>query len=157
MEMDQDTAQPSNALNQLVTYRLARLQARANAQAAKILKKHAGISLSEWRIFVMIETNGQITPAQIVRLTQFDKGLVSRTIKKMHQKGLVRIEDTGSDKRSHVLDFTPDGLSLFQKARPAMRRRQEMLISALEPDEFTALFRSFDKLDDVLNHMEPDL
>ncbi|MEP0942141.1 MAG: MarR family transcriptional regulator [Rhizobiaceae bacterium] len=157
MANDRHTSYSAEALPKLMTFRLSRLQARANAQAARILMKHAGISLSEWRIFVIIETNGKIAPAEIVRLTQFDKGLVSRTIKKLHENGMVRIENSESDHRSHLIDFTPQGFALFERARPIMRRRQKLFRDALEPEELEVLFRAFDKLDLALDDMEDKL
>ena len=144
-------------LPKLMTFRLSRLQARANAQAARILKKHAGISLSEWRIFVTIETNGKITPTEIVRLTSFDKSLISRTIKGLQEKGLICADTSEDDGRSFAIDFTPEGLALFENARPVMRKRQQLLRGALTANELDVLFRVFDKLDDALDEMEKKL
>lgn len=143
-------------LPKLMTFRLARLQARANAHAARLLNTVAGISLSEWRIFVMIETNGKISPTQIIKLTQFDKGLISRTIKRMQQKDLLTIEANPNDLRSHLIDFTAKGLDIFKKARPAMRHRQQVFRDCLEPHELVRLFASFDRLEQALDQMEAD-
>ena len=154
MLSDSNTPRTMEELPKLLTFRLSRLQARANAQAARLLKSSAGISLSEWRIFVMIETNRKITPAEIVRLTNFDKGLVSRTIKGMENMGLLTVELSKNDHRSHLIDFTPEGLSIFERARPVMRKRQDMLRDSLEPDELEQLFHAFDKLDAALDEME---
>ena len=148
------TGHPNVDLSKLLTFRLSRLQARANSHAAKILKQHAGISLSEWRVFVLIETFGKTTSAQIVRSTKFDKGQVSRTIKGMQQKGLLNIESSKTDQRSYEIDFSAKGLSLFEKARPAMRRRQDILMQSLGPEDREQLFRIFDKLDAALVEME---
>lgn len=155
--MDGAAQKSESELPKLMTFRLSRLQARANAQAARILKKTAGISLSEWRIFVMIETDGKITPAKIVKLTGFDKGLVSRTIKGMQKKDLVSVENSEKDHRSHIIDFTPQGFAIFEKARPAMRRRQEMFRDCLTPQELDQLFMAFDKLDVALDEVEQRL
>ena len=146
-----------DALPKLMTFRLSRLQARANAQAARILKKHAGISLSEWRIFVIIETNGKVTPTEIVRLTNLDKSLISRTIKGLQAKGLICADVSEGDGRSFEIDFTPDGLALFEKSKPAMRKRQQMFRDALTAEELDVLFRAFDKLDHALDGMEKKL
>jgi len=108
-------------------------------------------------MFVMIETNGRITPAQIVRLTQFDKGLVSRTIKGMQKKGLLTVEISDKDGRSHIIDMTQKGRDIAERARPAMRARQEMFRQSLTPDELESLFRLFDKLDIALDEMEKSL
>lgn len=146
-----------DALPKLMTFRLSRLQARANAQAARILKKHSGISLSEWRIFVTIETNGKITPTEIVRLTSFDKSLISRTIKGLQEKGLIQADVSEGDGRSFEIDFTPEGLALFEQSKPVMRKRQQMFRDALTENELDVLFRVFDKLDDALDGMEKRL
>lgn len=155
--MGKEHASPLENLPKLMTFRLARLQARVNAQAARILKKHVDISLSEWRIFVMIESHGKITPAKIIRLTKFDKGLISRTIKRMQENGLVCFELNESDQRSHQIDFTPKGRAVFEQARPAMRKRQEMFRETLDTIELEILFRAFDKLDVALDEMEKKL
>ena len=157
MAKDGNPSYSAGTLPKLITFRLSRLQARANAQAFRVLKKHAGISLSEWRIFVMIEANGKISPAQIGRLTGFDKGLISRTIKGMQEKGLLHIEASEADQRSHMIDFTSDGRALFERARPAMLRRQAMLHEAFDQVELDALFRAFDKLDQTLEEMDDRL
>ena len=152
MPSDGNPRNSMEELPKLMTFRLSRLHARTNAHAARLLKKHAGISLSEWRIFVMIETNGKITPAQIVKITKFDKGLVSRTIKGMQEKGLLTVELSENDQRSHVIDFTPEGLATAEKACPVMRKRQDMLRGCLEPTELEQLFAAFDKIDTALSH-----
>lgn len=142
-------------MQQMVTFRLSRLHARMNAQSARILKKSAGISLSQWRIMVVIEYLGKITPSEFVRQTEIDKGLVSRTIKGMIKEGLLRSESSDSDHRSHLIDMTPKGAALFEKARPLMRRRQAHLLDSLSAAERKALYTAFDKLELAMDTMEP--
>ncbi len=134
-------------LQQMVTFRLSRVHAKLNAQSARILSKSAGLSLSQWRIMVMIETHGKITPTTFVQLTKFDKGLVSRTIKGMIKLGLLRSESSETDQRSHLIDMTGKGLAVFEKARPYMRKRQSCLLDCLTFAEREALFQTFDKLE----------
>ncbi|SLN30439.1 putative HTH-type transcriptional regulator [Falsiruegeria litorea R37] len=141
-------------LQQMVTFRLSRIHAKLNAQAARILKESSGISLSQWRIFVMIENHGKITPAQIVKRTDFDKGQVSRTVKGMLKDGLIAVEGSESDQRSHTLDFTDKGFALFQKARPAMRSRQNVLLGSLTATERQAMFTAMDKLEMAIGQVE---
>lgn len=142
-------------MQQMVTFRLSRLHARMNAQSARILKKSAGISLSQWRIMVMIEYLGKITPSEFVRQTEIDKGLVSRTIKGMIKEGLLCSESSDSDHRSHLIDMTPKGAALFEKARPSMRQRQALLLDSLSAAERKSLYTTFDKLELAMDTMEP--
>ncbi len=134
-------------LQKMVTFRLSRLHAKINAQSTRILNKSAGISLSQWRVMVMIETHGKITPSEFARLTKFDKGMVSRTVKGMIKEGLLQSESSESDKRSHLIDLTAKGLALFEKARPHMRKRQSILRECLTKTERKVLFDFFDRLE----------
>ena len=84
-------------------------------------------------------------------------GVVQKCIKGMEQKGFLTTELSENDHRSHHIDFTPKGLSVFERARPVMRKRQRMLRDCLEPDELEQLFHTFDKLDAALDEMEDKL
>ncbi|MCP5085282.1 MAG: MarR family transcriptional regulator [Rhodobacteraceae bacterium] len=141
-------------LQQMVTFRLARLHAKTNAQSTRILNKSAGITLSQWRIMVLIESHGKTSPKEFVKHTKFDKGLVSRTIKGMIKNGLLYAESSDSDQRSHSVDMTEKGLALFERARPYMRERQVRLLDCLNKDERNALFESFDKLEVAIDSLD---
>lgn len=141
-------------LQQMITFRLSRLHAKLNAQAARILKQSAGISLSQWRIFVMVETHGKLSPAEIIRQTAFDKGQVSRTIKGMISEGLLTVETSESDQRVHLVDFTDKGLEVFELARPHMRKRQGVLMDSLTVAERRAIYKALDKLELAMEQVE---
>ncbi len=141
-------------LPQMVTFRISRLHSKLNAQSARILNRSAGLSLSQWRVMVMLETHGKITPTEFVRLTKFDKSLVSRTIKGMIKQGLLRTRTSKLDQRSHLVEMTDKGLALFEKARPHMRLRQAHLIDSLAPAERKVLFTAFDKLELAMEDLE---
>ena len=145
------------AVQQRVTFRISRVHARMNAQATRILKKHADLSLSQWRVMVMIDRSGRTTAAEIVRETQIDKGLISRTIKGMTDDGLITQATSTTDQRASFLELTPEGRARFAAARPHMLGRQGRLIGALSKPEREAFFRTIDKLEDVLDALDADL
>ena len=80
-----ETQTDSPPLDQMISFRVSRLQSKLNAQAIKILKEHADLTPTQWRVLVMLETQGECTSSEIARTTQLDKGLLSRTIKGMMQ------------------------------------------------------------------------
>ena len=49
-------------LRRMLTYRLARLNAQLNAQAARILRESSGLSQTQWRVLVMIDSLGPLSP-----------------------------------------------------------------------------------------------
>ncbi|MBE1283349.1 MAG: MarR family transcriptional regulator [Rhodobacteraceae bacterium] len=141
-------------LNSMLTFRLSRLHLRLNAQAARILKESSGLSLMQWRVFVMLETVGQIAPSEMVRRTGFDKGQLSRVIKGMIKEGLVRSVSSESDQRLHLIDITEKGAALFEQARPHMRSRQNHLLDSLTDSERAAIFKAMDKLELAMEELE---
>lgn len=106
-------------LNEMVTYRLSRLNAQLSAQATKFLKKSSGLTLTQWRVLVILDTNGETLPSEIVRKIDLDKGQLSRTIKGMVSGGLIDSRISESDGRSHVLSMTNRGASCLKpRVRP---------------------------------------
>lgn len=133
-------------LNEMVTYRLSRLNAQLSAQATKFLKKSSGLTLTQWRVLVILDTNGETLPSEIVRKIDLDKGQLSRTIKGMVSGGLIDSRISESDGRSHVLSMTNRGRELFETARPAMRERQLCLLESLNSEERSHLFSALEKI-----------
>lgn len=135
-------------LNRMVTYRLQRIYAKLAAQAAKILKETSGLTQAQWRVLVIVDALGPVSSHQIVRSVMIDKGQLSRVLKKMVEQDLVELRHSESDQRSHEISMTSKARSLFERARPAMTRRQQAISKALTDEEFHILIRAFDRLED---------
>ncbi|MEM1375290.1 MAG: MarR family winged helix-turn-helix transcriptional regulator [Pseudomonadota bacterium] len=161
-EMDQvtpmDTAGDEAAgvppLDRRVSYRISRLHGRLNAQAARILSATAGISLSQWRILVMIDAEAEISASEIVRMTKIDKAMVSRAIKSLSEDGLVKVVVSKADQRLHNVRMTPAGRERFMRAFPHMLDRQNSLVDRLAEGEAETLFRLLGKIEDAITAME---
>jgi DNA-binding MarR family transcriptional regulator len=141
-------------LRRMLTYRLARLNAQLNAQAARILRESSGLSQTQWRVLVMIDSLGPLSPNHIVRHLLMDKGQLSRTIKSMEALGLIRVEESESDHRSHRLSLKQKGRDLFKRALPAMRARQQHLTGCLERSELDTLLVAVEKLEQGAKRLE---
>lgn len=134
-------------LGRLLTYRLVRLNALLSAQAARILKETAGISVTQWRVMVVLDSGGSVPPAAIVKSIHIDKGQLSRTIKAMVAEGLIRSDASGADLRSHLVSLTAKGRARFEAARPAMRGRRAHLAESMDAEERAILFKAFDRIE----------
>lgn len=144
-------------LERRVSYRISRLHGRLNAQAARILSESAGISLSQWRMMVMIDAAGEISASEIVRRTKIDKAMVSRAIKSLVKEGLIEASVSDTDQRLHKIRFTPSGRKRFERAWPHMLERQKGLVRGLSTDECAALFAMLDKIEAAVTHMEGEI
>ncbi len=141
-------------LNDMITYRLSRLQAKLNAQATRILKENGGLTLTQWRILVVLDLRGEVTLARMVRETKFDKGLLSRTIKTMIQKGLVTSKISESDQRQNLLTMTDKGYAKFEKALPLMRGRQRELLHSFSEQQRADLYAALDRIENAARDMD---
>lgn len=150
--LDETSAVPP--LDRRVSYRISRLHGRLNAQAARILSASAGISLSQWRILVMIDATGEISASEIVRRTKIDKAMVSRAIKSLGEAGLVQVIVSDTDQRLHKVRMTDAGRDRFMRALPGMLGRQQRLIAGLSEAEEETLFALLGKLEDAITEME---
>ncbi|MDU8927121.1 MarR family transcriptional regulator [Alisedimentitalea sp. MJ-SS2] len=136
-------------LRQMLTYRLTRLNAKMNAQAIRVLGENGGLSQTQWRVLVLIDYLGPTTPARVGREIVMDKGQLSRAIKTMSARGLIRVEASESDHRAHIVSMTDEGREMFERARPAMRQRQLDFSEGLTAQEREVLFRAMDKLEQL--------
>lgn len=137
-------------LNNYLTFRLARVQAKLNAQGARLLKQVSGLSLAQWRIIAILGTDGETTSSELSRNAEFDKGLLSRKLKTLTDVGLVKSTPHPTDRRVQILSLTPRGHDIFEETLPHTRARQERLRSLLSSAELDALYSALDKLEAAL-------
>ena len=142
-------------LQRFLTYRLARAQAKLNAQGSRLLKEIAGISLAQWRIVSLIGTHGQATSSELTRVASIDKGLFSRNLKVLVQDGLVVATPDDADMRISRLKLSPKGQALYEHTLPQMRNRQRKLRAALTDIEAEMLFSALSKLEAVAEERDP--
>ena len=136
-------------LQQLVSYRLSRVQAKLNAQATRILRANGGLTLVQWRVLVLLNTFGETTVGQLARESQFDKALISRTAQSLVRQGFVRMRADEKDHRQHLLKMTAAGARIFHQAEPHMQARQAALVASMSDAQMQVLFEALDRLEDV--------
>ena len=145
--MQREPVDDDDPLHRNMTYRLARVQAKLNAQGARLLKEKAGLSLTQWRILKLIRSYGEGSASALARNSTIDPGLFSRRLKTLIAQGYVRATTDERDSRVQHLSLTPLGHRVYETAWPYMRARREWLRGLLTAAEQKALFSALDKLD----------
>lgn len=141
-------------LHQYLTYRLSRVQAKLNTQGAKVLHDTVGLTLSQWRVIALVGAAGQTRLSDLARQAALDKGLLSRNVKTMIARGLVRARQDDLDNRVQHLSLTPEGKEVFSRALPVTRRRQKWLRAELTDDEIRTFRNVLDKLEIAAERQE---
>jgi len=145
----------SEELLRFITYKISRVHPKLNAQAAHILRKHAGLSLVQWRMLAMIKVLGpQVSSSDVIEFATVDKGLFSRNLKPMLLEGLVHGSADESDQRRLLLRLTEKGENLYQKTISIMRRRQKHLLHNFTDEETRVLMKALEKLETNAEHRD---
>lgn len=141
-------------LHQYLTFRIAKVQAKLNAQGSKILGDAAGITLSQWRVIALVGRAGRTRLSDLAREAALDKGLLSRNVKGLIERGLIMAEPDEIDHRVQHLSLTPSGQKVFEDVLPVTRKRQDWLRSDLSAEEIRVFRRVLDKLEIASERLE---
>lgn len=134
-------------LQQYLTYRLARVQAKLNAQGARLLQEAVGLTLAQWRVVALVGAAGTTRLSELARKAALDKGLLSRNVKALIARGLIVAQQDEVDHRVQHLTLTPEGKKVFERALPITRKRQEWLREDLSEEEIRLFRKVLDKLE----------
>ncbi len=145
-------------LEGFITYRIARLHAALDRQAADILKKVSSLRQSEWKVLLVLGgVHAALTSKDIARLTKLDPAIISRTLRSLEDDGLLVARRSDIDRRTVNLTLSDDGRAKFETTVPQMQARQRAVLSALTGDELNMVWKILDKLEKVSEQREFDL
>jgi DNA-binding MarR family transcriptional regulator len=134
-------------LGDYVAYRLTVLAGLITREGAKHIAKRFGISLPEWRVLRMLSVAPDTTVSYIAEASQLDKGLISRSVTSLTERGYVARSDRPGDRRSFTVRLTRRGRALHDRILPISQARQRRLIGCLTERERKTFYRALDKIE----------
>ena len=143
-------------LTDFLSFRIARVHAKLNAQAIALLSANAGITLQQWRVVALLGDPSLTTASALSRIGEIDKALLSRTLKALIATGLVANKRDPKDARQVRLLLTAKGRLLRERMLPIMRQRQRLLLGVLSPIERTSIYSALEKLEAVADNVTLD-
>jgi DNA-binding MarR family transcriptional regulator len=130
----------------MLTFQLVRLYAALNRQSNRLLKEAGGLTIPEWRIVSLLGAHGEMNGRLIGNAAKLDAGLLSRTLRGLELRGIVKCVRKAEDRRSVWAQLTARGNKLAQIVRPVMLARHRRLLAALAPAERAMIYELIDKL-----------
>lgn len=76
---------------------------------------------------------------------------LTRMLTTLEQKGFIKKEQDGKDKRKVILKLTPEGIEMRNKAKEVVLRFNEVVQSKLTKAEMQTLIKVSTKLNDILD------
>lgn len=112
--------------------------------------------VAEWRILATLATFGTNTVNEIVLRTRLPQSTISRSIKRLEGKGLVRITKDRKDNRFSVIDMTQDGLEKCEIASREITRCCDEILNELQEKlteiDVRAWLSTAKEMNNILSH-----
>ena len=144
-------------LEHFLPYRVSVLTNTVSEGIAQSYRDKYDISVTEWRILAVLGRYPGLTASEIVERTAMDKVAISRAVKNLVERNLLRRATDSNDRRRMRLHITPGhGERVHSEVVPLALKYEKRLLDALNSDEQNALHKAIQKLQArarVLNSM----
>ena len=131
-----------------VITRLARVRSYLDAALAEVFDGF-DLTPADFQVLVTLRRSGapyQLGQARLMEALGLTSGTVSVRMARLEARGVVVREPDPDDKRSFTVRLTPGGLDLFDRIAPLHLHGEDILLSALTPDEQRLLAELLRKL-----------
>lgn len=141
------------ALEEFLPYRLSVVTNRASRLFARRYSEDFGLAIPEWRVLAVVGRFGGLSATAVVERTAMDKVKVSRAVRALLDRGLLRREEDPGDRRVQRLAMTAEGRRIHAGIVPLARGLEAELLAGLGAAERAALRQLLDALDRRLSEM----
>lgn len=137
---------PISSILDALTFQLARLVAINYRNGSHWFRKEHDLSLNEWRVLGLTRALEPVTVQNIRNTLLMDKGQLSRVVKQLSARGLIRSAPSAADARAVVLTTTATGQQTHDKVLAFTAERNEAVVAPLTPQECDELMRLLAKI-----------
>jgi DNA-binding MarR family transcriptional regulator len=126
-------------LRALVSFQLRQLANIYAKGSAIVYEREFSLTSNEWRLIALLEAAGELSLNRLATQAQFDRGLTSRIVTLLAERGFIDRAADSQDARSVVLSLTTAGRDLVKRVFPVAQTRNERLLSCLTKSERSTL------------------
>lgn len=98
-----------------------------------------GLKIPEWRMMAILGEGTPMTQRDLVRATLMDKVTISRATAALADRHLLTRTPSTSDGRSHLLELSEAGVSLYHEIAPHALAMEGQIMSVLSEEERATL------------------
>jgi MarR family transcriptional regulator, transcriptional regulator for hemolysin len=123
---------------QLHAYSTGLLQGKAYSRLHTHLTRalfQFNVSIPEWKLLGQLHEHGNVKLSILAELLSYDPPMVTKLVKQLEKKGLLkRVQDT-IDERAKIITITPEGTNLIEKAEPEVKKIMKVLLKGVSSEE----------------------
>ncbi len=132
-------------LDAFLPYRLSILSQTISGLIAKEYESKFGLTINQWRCLVIVHTHQPITAKEIGTLTLLDKMTISRALKALKNRFLIK-SLPGADARNQMLSLTKTGQKIYREVIPIAQSYESQLLNTLTTEQKHTLDAIINKL-----------
>jgi len=133
-------------LDDLLNYRLVRLNALSGAPVIRLCEGRYGITRREWRLLALLAGHGPVSPSALAASGNLDRARTSRAIGSLLKKRLVQRHPQPGDARRAVVALSDSGRALYDELFPQVAAINRAVLAVLEPALVDALDEALTRL-----------
>lgn len=133
-------------LDDLLLYRLSRLQMAAGSIVVRYCEGRFGITRREWRIVAALAARGPMSSSDLAGHAHLDRPRTSKAVTSLVRKKLVSRETHAGDARRIRLALTEEGNALYAQLFPLVVGINRELLAALDGRDLAGLDASLVQL-----------
>lgn len=122
-----------------VPYRLLMLGKMLDRLSVQQVRDQAGMSLAEWRVLAHLAVMGSRSASEVSTAALVDRAEVSRAVRVLEEGGYVSRVDNPRNRKSSLLDLTPQGRAVYDRVHTQRRAFFETLTADIAKDELVLL------------------
>jgi DNA-binding MarR family transcriptional regulator len=135
-------------------YRLSVASNKASSLIAKAYQARFGLSIWEWRVIAVLGGEARPMTAQSVcEATAMDKVTVSRAIRALDGRALVRRQPKPEDKRASDVTLTDEGQAIYDEIAPTALDYEARMLTEFSNQERETLKLLLEKLERQLDRV----
>lgn len=93
------------------------------------------VSIPEWKLLGQVHEQGSVKLSELAGLLSYDPPMVTKLVKQLEKKGLVKREADIRDERAKIITNTSKGDALVVQAEPAVKQAMNSLLQGITKDE----------------------
>ncbi|MGB3244792.1 MAG: MarR family winged helix-turn-helix transcriptional regulator [Sulfitobacter sp.] len=145
-ELPQRRHPPVNSIEDVIVFKLARLVGINDRAGHRWSEQLFDLSLNEWRMLALVQANAPVRAGDLAELMLMDKSQLSRLIRSLSKKRLIKSMPDKDDARAIVIEVTSKGQMLYEEVMAEVLRRNERVLEVLSPEEVAQFDRLLGRL-----------
>ena len=145
------------ALEEFLPHRLSVVSARAHRLFARAYADRAGLSVPEWQVLSVLARSGDLSATDVARQAAMDKVKVSRAVRSLIERRMVRRAEDRRDRRVRRLAITALGRRVQAGTVPMVHALESEMLGPLSAEDRDRLRAVLSRLDRHLAALGADI